>query len=168
MILKDPKVEVLTGIDGTQIIGSTKLNDSFVRCYLTRVSFSNLHLGAKIEQTLFNVIFFTFPISSVQCAVTFNTQLIHNFFKSATEILQDNGEIRLALQSNQYLKWSVGNSARLCGLTLCQESECHWRNIFIPTYTLGGDWIPINPKWYIFVKITNSNFISLDLVKFFG
>jgi hypothetical protein len=160
MIRKDPKVEVLIGIDGTQLIGSTELNNSFIRCYSARVSFCNLRLGTKIEQPLFNVIFFTFLISSVQSAVAFNIELIHNFFKSATEILQDNGEIRLALQSNQYLKWSVRNSARLCGLTLCQESECHWRNLFNPTYTLGGDWIPINPKWYIFVKITNSSSLS--------
>lgn len=152
-IRKHPKVEILIGIDGTQLIGSTELNDSFMRCYSTRTLScnSNPRLGTKIEQPLFNVIFFTFPKSQGDEAS--NIALIHNFLKSATQILQDNGEIRLALQLNQYKKWCVADSAGLCGLRLRQESECHWRTLFVPTYTFGGEWIPINPRWFVLVKL---------------
>jgi hypothetical protein len=122
--------------------------------------YSRVNIMYKIDATRlsltvrFDVIFFTFPIHyPLNVCHGVNKHFIRDFFTSASKILEENGEIRIALSNTQFEKWNVYNSAQNWSLKLSHAIECHWQNLFVPTDGYGSKYIPNNPMWYTFMKI---------------
>jgi tRNA G46 methylase TrmB len=105
----------------------------------------------RIQQPIFDFVFFTFPIHYPRNG--HNKRLMRDFFTFVINILQDNGEIRLAFLPLQFKQWDVENYTENCELKLSQTSECHWENLFVPTDGYGHKEIPTDPMWYNITKI---------------
>jgi hypothetical protein len=156
-IQKCSRADILYEIDCTKLPASADLKRSFKSCHSRKLI--NPHtcepcLGIRIEQPVFDVIFFTFPIHyPLVGVVKQNKHFLLDFFASATSILRENGEIRITLQSQQFKQWNVKTSAEHCGLKPSLSSECHWENLFVPDDGYGFKWIPHGPMWHTFVKV---------------
>lgn len=157
------RTKILYEVDATKLHDSEELNESFMTYYFERqvIKYENLanlgirlRLGNRVEQPLFDIVFFTFPVHyPIAKDIGLNEHLIFHFFRSAAQILQDDGEIRIALQSHQFRDWNVKNFAKLCGLKLTHRSVCYWENLFRPTDGYGGNWNPTNAMWYNFQPV---------------
>jgi hypothetical protein len=125
--------KILYGIDATNLSASLQL---------------------QTKQRSFDAIFFTFPIhyplhSKSKC----NKRFMIDLFTSASEVLQDDGEMRIAMCASQFKLWNVDNAGRNWGFILFRTIAFHPENSFVPTDGFGNKWTHSDKAmWYTFKK----------------
>lgn len=122
---------------------------------------------------VFDTVFFTFPYAFEDRFSLQHENLISNFLRSASHVTRPGGDIRIALQSDQLVRWYVVMHARANGVELihcggpkhsqpqvpgCGPCDCHYFNgpkgyksakaTFVTTANKA--WKPVGAGMYVF------------------